>query len=395
MTAKDRPPGEADLTLDQFDYELPADRIAQEPARPRDASRLMVLDRRTGATAHRRFYELPQLLAPDDLLVLNDTRVIPAAFVARRATGGRIKGIFLRVLDGGLWEVLVAGRGRLKAGDTLSLVDSRGLGALRGGQSCPPRGNADGDRGGQDSPPRAGVEDASELRIVLAARREGGVWHVRPLAGVEPVRLLERIGRPPLPPYIRRKAAGDDRAAADFEDYQTLYARREGAVAAPTAGLHFTARVLEGLRARGIECVFVTLHVGLGTFQPVRVRRLADHRMHEEYAEVPAEAAERINRARAAGRRVVAVGTTTVRALESAAGDGGVRPGNLWTGLFIYPPYRFRLVDALVTNFHLPRSTLLAMVAAFAGRERVLAAYREAIRQGYRFYSYGDAMLIT
>jgi len=379
MTDNAVPPPESDLAIDQFDYELPADRIAQEPARPRDASRLMVLDRQTGATAHHRFHELPQLLAPSDLLVLNDTRVIPAAFTARRATGGRVNGIFLRALDGGLWEVLLAGRGRLKVGDTLSLVDARGRDASRGGQSCPPR---------------TGVENASEVSIELAARGEGGLWHVRPAARVEPADLLERLGRPPLPPYIRRKAAGDVRAAADRDDYQTLYARRRGAVAAPTAGLHFTPRVLDGLDARGVERVFVTLHVGLGTFQPVRVRRLAGHRMHEEYSHVSAGAAERINRALAAGRRIVAVGTTTVRALESAAGEGGVRPGGQWTHLFIRPPFRFRVVGAMVTNFHLPRSTLLVLVSAFAGRERVLAAYREAIRAGYRFYSYGDAMLI-
>jgi len=380
VTGENHPADGGDLLLSQFDYALPADRIAQEPARPRDASRLMVLDRESGAIAHRRFYELPDLLDSRDLVVLNDTRVIPAAFTARRATGARIEGIFLRVLDGGLWEVLLAGRRRLKRGETLSLVHPREAGALRGGQSCPPRVSARG---------------MAPVEFELAARGEGGVWHVRPQPAADPMELLERVGRPPLPPYIRRRAEGDDRAAADREDYQTIYARREGAVAAPTAGLHFTPRVLDGLDARGIDRVFLTLHVALGTFQPVRAERLADHRMHEEYAQVLPEAAGRINRARAEGRRVVAVGTTTVRALESAAGPGGVRAGGAWTRLFIRPPYRFRVAGAMLTNFHLPRTTLLVMVSAFAGRERILAAYQEAIRAGYRFYSYGDAMLIV
>jgi S-adenosylmethionine:tRNA ribosyltransferase-isomerase len=376
---------DGDGLLAQFDYELPPDLIAQEPARPRDASRLMVLDRRSGAIAHRRFHELPELLGPRDLLVLNDTRVIPAAFTARRATGARIEGIFLRALDGGLWEVLLAGRGRLKMGETLSLVDPQGADASGGESGGPPRPASGELRGASADPPG----------VCLVCRGEGGVWHVRPPAGVEPAELLGRIGRPPLPPYIRRKGEADDRAAADRDDYQTIYARRDGAVAAPTAGLHFTPRVIEGLDARGIERVFVTLHVGLGTFQPVRAERLADHRMHEEHAHVSPEAAERINRARAEGRRIVAVGTTTVRALESAADEQGVRAGSRWTRLFIRPPHRFRVVDAMLTNFHLPRTTLLVMVSAFAGRERILAAYREAIRAGYRFYSYGDAMLIV
>ena len=383
---------DADLRLSDFEYDLPPERIAQQPARPRDAARLLVLDRQTGATEHRRFHDLPDLLLPRDLLVVNDTRVIPAAFTARRATGARIEGCFLRVvhgelggvgeqvkgsgaeqqglltpafltpaIQGPLWEVLLAGRGRIRAGETLALVDA----------------------GGEE---RACIE--------LVSRGEGGTWHVRPPAGVEPVALLAQVGRPPLPPYIHREGVADARAGADRDDYQTVFARVDGAVAAPTAGLHFTPRVLETLASRGIERVAVTLHVGLGTFRPVRCERLADHAMHEEYLEVSPAAAAHINQARSEGRRVVAVGTTTVRALESAAGEGGVQPGGRWTRLFIRPPYRFRVVDAMVTNFHLPRTTLLVMVSAFAGRDRILAAYAEAVREGYRFYSYGDAMLI-
>ena len=359
---------DTDLRISDFQYALPPERIAQAPARPRDASRLMLLERSTGAVAHHRFSDLPDLLRPGDLVVLNDTRVIPAALTARRASGGRIDGIFLRAApEGGLWELLLAGRGRLRPGEVLSLLDAAG---------------------------------AERARVELVGRGPGGTWLVRPREGVDPVVLLEAIGRPPLPPYIRRDPADAALAACDREDYQTLYARRDGAVAAPTAGLHFTPQVLERLAARGIERTSITLHVGLGTFQPVRADHLADHRMHEEYAEISAEAAGQVNRARRDGRRIVAVGTTTVRALESAAGEGGVEAGGVeaggrWTRLFIRPPYRFRAVDVLLTNFHLPRSTLLVLVSAFAGRETILAAYAEAIRQGYRFYSYGDAMLIV
>ncbi len=363
---------DGDLRLSDFDYTLPPEAIAQEPARPRDASRLLVLDRRTGATAHHRFRDLPRLLRPGDLLVLNDTRVVPARFTARRATGGRIEGCFLRALADGRWEVLLAGRGRLRPGETLRVVDRR---------------------------------DRTRARFHLEERDEGGLWRVRPAgpreessgaAGApDPLRLLSAVGRPPLPPYIRRRP-GDPRTARDRRAYQTVYARRAGAVAAPTAGLHFTPRVFRALEARGIRRATVTLHVGLGTFQPVRTERPAEHRMHEEWFEVSEAAAAAVNRARAEGRRVVAVGTTTVRTLETVARpDGTVVPARGTTDLFIYPPYRFRVVDAMITNFHLPRTTLLMMVSAFAGRERVLAAYREAVRLGYRFYSYGDAMLIV
>jgi S-adenosylmethionine:tRNA ribosyltransferase-isomerase len=353
---------DADLKISDFDYDLPPERIAQSPARPRDSSRLMLLNRRTGAVAHHRFHELPELLLPTDLVVVNDTRVIPAAFTARRTSGARIEGIFLRVLADGLWEVLLQGRGRLREGQAVALVDA------------------------------AGAERAT---IELIGRGEGGSWHVRPPAGTDALRLLEEVGRPPLPPYIRRKGDAAAPSAVDREDYQTVYACRDGAVAAPTAGLHFTPGVLERMAARGNERVAVTLHVGVGTFQPVRVERLADHRMHEEFAEISAEAAAAINRARAGGRRIVAVGTTTVRALESAAGERGVQAGGRWTDIFIRPPHEFRAVDALVTNFHLPRSTLLVLRQVEVRHERILAAYAEAVREGYRFYSYGDAMLIA
>jgi len=352
---------DAGAKLSDFDYDLPPERIAQEPVHPRDASRLLVLDRRTGRVEHRRFRELPDLLRAGDLLVLNDTRVMPAALTARRKTGSRIEGCFLRALPEGMWEVLLAGRGRLREGETLILL------------------GADG-------------REASHLDLVQ--RAEPGVWHVREASGGDPLEVLRRVGRVPLPPYIRRTGSDDPRAGDDCQTYQTIYARRDGAVAAPTAGLHFTEQVFEGLRQKGVEHTAVTLHVGLGTFQPIRSERLADHAMHEEYFEVGEEAATQITRARAEGRRVVAVGTTVVRALESAAAEGGLRPMRAWTRVFLYPPCEFRVVDGLVTNFHLPRTTLLALVCALAGREQVLAAYEEAKREAYRFYSYGDAMLI-
>jgi len=375
---------DAEAKLSDFDYDLPPDLIAQAPAVPRDASRLLVLDRGADRLEHRRFRDLPDLLRAGDLLVLNDTRVIPAAFTARRASGSRIEGCFLRVVEEGpqekatppspcplpqgereqrnTWEVLLAGRGRIRAGETLHLLNPAG-------------------------------EPADAIELV--GRGEGGSWIVRGQPGADAIEVLGRLGRTPLPPYIRREA-GDPRSSGDPQTYQTIYARQDGAVAAPTAGLHFTEDVFDRLQRQGVERTTLTLHVGLGTFQPIRTERLAEHRMHAEHFEISAEAAARVNRARAEGRRVIAVGTTTVRALESAAtDDGALRAAREATRIFIYPPYRFRIVGGLITNFHLPRTTLLAMVCAMAGRDRVLAAYEEAGREGYRFYSYGDAMLIV
>ncbi|MDP6381063.1 MAG: tRNA preQ1(34) S-adenosylmethionine ribosyltransferase-isomerase QueA, partial [Phycisphaerae bacterium] len=324
------------LRVDEFDYDLPRRFIAQHPAARRGESRLMVVGRIDGGFSHRKFSELPDLLLPGDLLVFNDTRVIPARFFARRATGGRVEGCFLRELPDGSWEVLL--RGRLRAGMELAIVN-----------------------------------DDEEVRaaIVLEESEGQGVWHVRPAEAVDAFRLLNDVGKVPLPPYIGRKVADPEQAAEDRERYQTVYARSDGAVAAPTAGLHFTHGLMEQLKSRGMEAAFVTLHVGLGTFQPVRETRVAAHRMHSEYYELSTAAAEAIRNARAEGRRIVAVGTTTVRALESSAAKGEICAEAEWTGIFIYPPHRFRVVDAMITNFHLPKSTLLMLVAAFAGRERI------------------------
>lgn len=350
-----------------YDYDLPEDRIAQEPAPERDAARMLRIDRAARPAGRRpfrdlTFRDLPTELRPGDLVVLNDTRVIPARLRAcNPRTGGKIEFLCLRENPDGSWDCLARPARRARPGSTF------------------------------------GLERDPETRVTVAAAREGGEVCIA-AAGTEPVaELIRRLGEVPLPPYIRRRDADQRLDSLDRVRYQTVFARAEGAVAAPTAGLHFTADTLHCLEQRGIETAVITLHVGPGTFQPVRAPTLEEHRMHEERYEIPPETAEALVRARADNRRIVAIGTTVVRALEAAvrAGDGTIRPGAASTDLFIYPPYDFRVVGALLTNFHLPRSTLLMLVAAFTGRETVLEAYRHAVAAGYRFYSYGDCMLIT
>jgi S-adenosylmethionine:tRNA ribosyltransferase-isomerase len=344
------------MRIEEFDYDLPADRIAQFPRPDRGSSRLMVLDRATKTWTHSEFQALSQWLVPGDLLVRNDARVIRARLRGERDGGGQVEILLLRSegkIDGGeLWTCLARPGRRLRLG---------GSATLRGGIVAT----------WLDDPGEDGVR-----RVRLDARR--------PIAT-----LLEEVGEVPLPPYIRRSPREQDVVA-----YQTVYARAHGSVAAPTAGLHFTDALLEEVRRKGIEMADLTLHVGPGTFMPVRSDRVTEHRMAAERVEIPARTSERVLAARAEGRRLVAVGTTTVRALEGAfaALQGGTC--SMDVDLFILPGFRFRVVDALLTNFHLPRSTLLLLVAAFAGREFVLEAYRSAVAEGYRFYSYGDAMLI-
>jgi S-adenosylmethionine:tRNA ribosyltransferase-isomerase len=342
--------------LDAFDYVLPPDRIAQDPVEPRDAARLLVVDRCTGALRDDGVAGLGRYLRAGDCLVVNDTRVLPARLMGR--AGGRDVELLLLHAVGpaaGDWAALVRPARRCPVGTAILLGDAA-------------------------------------ARATVTAHEGLGRVRLR-LEGTGPVEaFLEAHGLPPLPPYIRRyrKPGGEDWAR-----YQTVYAASPGAVAAPTAGLHFTPALLAALAARGIELPRITLHVGPGTFRPVRAARLADHRVEAERFEIGPAAAAAVSRARRAGRRVVAVGTTTVRALESAAGEtGDVVAGAGWATLTIVPGYRFRAVDVLLTNFHLPRSSLLLLVAAFAGRERVLRAYAHAVAAGYRFYSYGDAMLL-
>jgi S-adenosylmethionine:tRNA ribosyltransferase-isomerase len=337
-----------------LDYTLPAHLIAQQPAEPRDHARLLVARRHDGALAHHRFLDLPELLAPGDLLVLNDTRVLPARLLGKRAaTGGKWEGLFLSALPDGTWEMLCQTRGWLKPGEQITV-------------------------------------EPGPLKLQLLAKLPEGRWQVRPLHEGEATELLGRHGHVPLPPYIRKGIANE----SDRERYQTVFAREPGAVAAPTAGLHFTPRVFERLRERGIGHAFVTLHVGIGTFRPIEVADFTRHPMHHEWGQLPELTVQAIRNCKQGGGRVVAVGTTVVRVLESAARLGPLQAWLGETALFIHPPYDFRVVDALITNFHLPRTTLLLLVAAFAGVELLGEAYRTAVAENYRFYSYGDAMLV-
>lgn len=337
------------MDVGQFDYELPAELIAQEPLPERDASRLLVLPREQGEPQHRTIRDLPQLLRAGDLLVVNDARVIPARLRGRKeGTGGKVEVLLVEPLGASDWLALAQSSKPLRAG--------------------------------------AGIEAHGARLAVTEVRGEGEIVVRLPLQGDDLWRYLDEAGEMPLPPYIERPLRADDR-----ERYQTVFARERGAVAAPTAGLHFTPRLLDELRGRGIGVAPITLHVGPGTFLPVRARRVEDHRMHRERYEVPAATAEAI---RSASGRVIAVGTTALRTLEAAHDGDAVRAGPGSTDLFVTPGYRFRAVRGLLTNFHLPRSTLLMLVSAFAALPRIQAAYGEAVARRYRFFSYGDAMLI-
>lgn len=345
------------MDVSLFDFQLPDELVAQRPAPERDASRLLVLPRAAplealpGALEHRTFRELPALLEPSDLLVLNETAVFPARLLGRRAaTGGKVEVFLLGPRASGNWEALVRSKSRPRPGERIELDNGR---------------------------------DA--LTFVEPLEEGRGVVGFEP--GEDPFAVAQRAGRVPLPPYVEREKPTDE----DRARYQTVYARERGSVAAPTAGLHFTPAVLAALEARGVRVAKLVLHVGIGTFLPVRADRVEDHVMHSERYAIDSATLAVLEATRARGGRVVAVGTTSARALESWA-QTGLAVGE--TSIFIYPGYEFRVVNALVTNFHLPKSTLLMLVAAFAGRERILAAYREAIARGYRFYSYGDAMLI-
>lgn len=337
------------LKLDDFDYELPPRLIAQRPHSPRDGSRLMVLRRKTGTWEHARFSDLPGLVSERDLLVLNDSRVLPARLAAVKETGGRVEVLLLDALENSVWRALLRPGRRVLAGDVL-IVHPELL------SICV-----------LDAPGRA----VRRVRLEAAGDLQG---------------ILERTGRPPLPPYIQREVDSRDREA-----YQTVYADKPGSAAAPTAGLHFT----ESLLSRLNHCK-ITLHVGYGTFQPIVAHRVEDHRMHSEYYEVPAESALRIRRHQEAGGRIIAVGTTTTRVLEQVhLRRGAVVEDRGWTGLFVKPGFPFGVIDGLITNFHLPRTSLLLLVSAFAGRRLWAESYREAVARSYRFYSYGDAMFIV
>ena len=343
------------MLVKDFTYDLPQDLIARHPPEQRDGSRLMLLDRTSGLVAEDLFCNLQTYLRPGDLLVMNDTRVIPARLFGKKTTGGRVEIFLLRRLPGSeeRWECLLRSSKRFREGHAILLETG--------------------------------------MSAVVSSRAVTDNWIIE-FSGSEPfTSWLEREGHMPLPPYLQRDDCSDDR-----ERYQTVVAREPGAVAAPTAGLHFTRELLDRLTSAGIETAFLTLHTGLGTFQPVRVENVEEHQIHTERFVIPAETAEAVNRTKAAGGRVIAVGTTSARTLEYSAQQAGqVVAGSGEADIFIYPGYRFKVVDALLTNFHLPESTLLMLVSALAGRESVLEAYREAVSRRFRFYSYGDAMFIS
>ena len=340
------------MNKSDFYYELPPEQIAQEPMEPRDHSRMLVMERQSGALTDKHFYDLPSFLKPGDCLILNDSRVLPARlYGSRKGTGAAVELLLLKPLGTNTWEALAGPGRKARPGDTLIF----GGGLLE-----------------------ADVEEIlNEGNRKVRFRYQGNFYHI-----------LEQIGQMPLPHYITHELQ-------DKERYQTVYSKELGSAAAPTAGLHFTPALLNLIRQMGVEIGFVTLHVGLGTFRPVKVDDITEHKMHAEHYELSQETADLINRTRASGGRVIAVGTTSCRTLESVGlTDGLVKPAEGWTSIFIYPGYRFQLLDGLLTNFHLPESTLIMLVSAFAGYEHTMAAYHYAVKESYRFYSFGDAMLI-
>lgn len=337
------------MLVTDFDYDLPQELIAQHPMEPRDHSRLLVVDKKTGEIEHKHFYDLVNYLKPGDVLVFNDTRVIPARLHGTKDTGAHVEVFLLTRRDATDWEVLVRPGKKLQVGAKINFSDEL---------SCE-------------------VIEHTDFGGRVVRFKYDGIFE----------EILDRLGETPLPPYITAPLE-------DKERYQTVYNRERGSAAAPTAGLHFTKELLQKIKEIGCEEVFVTLHVGLGTFRPVSEAKIEDHKMHKEFYTVSQEAADAVNKAKAEGRRIIAVGTTAVRTLEAAGADGQLHAGSSWTNIFIYPGYKFRLVDDLVTNFHLPQSTLLMLISALMGREEALRTYEIAVKERYRFFSFGDAMMI-
>ena len=338
------------MLVTDFDYDLPHELIAQHPMEPRDHSRLLVVDKKTGEIEHKHFYDLVNYLKPGDVLVFNDTRVIPARLHGTKDTGAHVEVFLLTRRDATDWEVLVRPGKKLQVGAKINFSDEL---------SCE-------------------VIEHTDFGGRVVRFKYDGIFE----------EILDRLGETPLPPYITAPLE-------DKERYQTVYNRERGSAAAPTAGLHFTKELLQKIKEIGCEEVFVTLHVGLGTFRPVSEAKIEDHKMHKEFYTVSQEAADAVNKAKAEGRRIIAVGTTAVRTLEAAGADGQLHAGSSWTNIFIYPGYKFRLVDDLVTNFHLPQSTLLMLVSTLSTREIMLQTYKKAVEEKYRFFSFGDAMFIT
>lgn len=338
------------MKLEDFNYVLPKELIAQQPAEPRDSCRLLMVDKKTGEWQHRRFRDILDEIRPGDVFVFNNTKVIPARlFGRRRETGGRVEALLLTPKGNDVWEILV----------------NPGRKALPGQE----------------------IEFSENFSCTVIDKTEFGGRLVKFHYSGDFDNWLDQLGEMPTPPYIHKKLENKD-------EYQTVYAKFKGSAAAPTAGLHFTPELLEKMKDKGAELLFVTLHVGIGTFRPVVEENIEDHEMHREWYTIEKETAQKVNEAKEEGRRIIAVGTTSVRTLESAGQTGRVEAGSSWTQLYIYPGYQWQVVDAIVTNFHLPESTLIMMMASFAGREHILAAYEEAVRQKYRFFSFGDAMFL-
>jgi S-adenosylmethionine:tRNA ribosyltransferase-isomerase len=341
------------MRIEEFDYHLPLSLIAQYPSPQRGETSMMILHRQTGAIDHQAFKDITKYLLPGDLLVMNNTRVLPARLIGKKETGGRIEMLLIPSWNGtkGEWKALIKGAGKIKQGARIRFEPEF----------------------------QGEIEEVKDGKGRVTFSYQGEVTD-----------LLQKIGRIPLPPYIKR---GDE--PLDRERYQTVFAERDGSIAAPTAGLHFTRALIRSLRENGVRTAMITLHIGIGTFTPVKSRDIEDHAMEPEWIEISEETAGEIKATKARGGRIISVGTTTTRALESFSdGNGGVKPGKGMSSLFIYPPYRFRVIDGLVTNFHLPKSTLIMLVSALAGKDLLMRAYQEAVHRQYRFYSYGDAMLI-
>lgn len=347
------------MLVSEFDYILPEELIAQTPAEKRDNSRMMVLGVNDKTISHRHFYDIVDLLDDNHVLILNNTKVIPARLYGYKDTGAKIEVFLLKEHENKEWEVLIKPSKRVKEGTIVKIAD--------------------------------------ELSVeVLKPLPDDGKWLVRMIYEGNILEILHKVGNIPLPPYIERKMTNDELKKLDFERYQTVYAKDEGSVAAPTAGLHFTQEILKKLADKGVEIGYVTLNVGIGTFRPVKCDNVLDHKMDSESFEISQETADLINRAKAQGKKIVAVGTTTVRTLETAYKQfGEIKACKSASELFIYPPYEFKVIDKLITNFHLPKSTLLMLVSALAGKDFIFKAYEEAIRNKYRFYSYGDCMFIN
>ena len=391
--------------ISHYDYDLPKNFIAQHPTAKRDESRLLVLYRKDSRIEHKKFYDIDEFLNCGDVLVLNDTKVIPAKIIGFKTTGGKVEALIIKEVEDGIWEMLLKSNSKLKENESLHFEN---------------HDVAEGHAGGRIRDISTFGVTRSDLRLASASlpevqhdlkqstidrlpysvegkivrRNERGSWIVEFKNGEEFKEVLKTTGNMPLPPYIKRNLKNNELEILDEERYQTVYAKKTGAIAAPTAGLHFTESLLRKISSKGVKIAYITLHVGLGTFNPIKDEDFKLHTMHKEYYTVPEDTVNIIKKANSLGKKVIATGTTTCRTLETIARDGEIKESAGWTDIFIYPPYKFKLTDSLITNFHLQRTSLILLVSAFAGRENIIKSYETAIKHGYRFYSYGDCMLI-